>query len=547
MSAGDRRPEPPAEVPVRATAERAPLPGTPARRRPAAEQTARRPATAARTSDPDAPAAAPSTARRAPAPRRAPTRSPTQARPAPAPPVVDAPRAPARLSRADAARLRREALGAEAVAGAVVDAADQRAAGLSQAARREAEQRAATAQAPVRFSTAPSPTRATATSTARQDARPDARSASADPTATDREPEGAEPRYASFPRRAASLGLDVALSAALLLPVEGVFLAVARQLDGRTNALRAALGVLVVTAIAQVFLQVDREAQRGATFGKALVRITLVDSAKGKRLRLRRVLVRRLLSGLLWFVSYPVALLGPSHRTLADRLLGTEVRPDPAARSVRRILLEPARLVVLVLAVGALLLTPVVDGALRPAPPVPTPVTGPVRALDLDDLDGRLLVPAGLDRQPDDGPGLGETTAADTAANLARSAVETGQLQKFFTDLGLQRGLGHAYSGELTGVQTRVTVSVVRFAAPDGADRLVSLIRTSNDGSLRSRTVPNAVTSASQQADGYLQEAVFSRGRFAYTLDVATADRVAQDEFDRLLKIFRDLVVRSDP
>ena len=176
--------------------------------------------------------------------------------------------------------------------------------------------------------------------------------------------------------------------------------------------------------------------------------------------------------------------------------------------------------------------SPAAAGPGRPADP-------PGEQLPPQDLEGRIAPAADGSRMlPDAGPGLGPLTVEQVVRAGPVPDDEVSLAVQSLQTLGLQDGFGRSFAAD----RYRLTVSVYRFAAPDGAASLVEL--ATDDTALDSRSgVPGAVVlppTLGSTAFGGL----FSYGSHAYELtlsgtsgvfDQADVDAALRRQYDHVL------------
>lgn len=175
----------------------------------------------------------------------------------------------------------------------------------------------------------------------------------------------------------------------------------------------------------------------------------------------------------------------------------------------------------------------------------PTPSASPSRPpdpLDPDDLEGRLIVPAGFAPVPDAKSGLGDLDV-DGLLRLSGDGKRPEARGELLA-LGFERGRGHAYLRP-DGVGVLVVVS--RYTRLEGANTVVGGFATNTNGVFLTR-FPNVVTRELSAEGLTTVSGRFAQARFLYELFVVqrgtSGDRAS---FDRLLPRQFDLALSADP
>jgi hypothetical protein len=182
-----------------------------------------------------------------------------------------------------------------------------------------------------------------------------------------------------------------------------------------------------------------------------------------------------------------------------------------------------------------------------PSPSALPAVTPPVPhgPLDIEDLEGRLVVPSGgYERLSDRTLHLGSMTPDALIRRVKLSAAEAQDARVGLRLVHMQKAFGHAYSGEVLSA-----FIVMRFRTADDAATFLRYARADeHQGVFRSRTVPGAFAQVETSKGFSTQIGMFARGRFVYEVDViTTAPERDHANFNGLLKLQRDLAFRSDP
>lgn len=338
-------------------------------------------------------------------------------------------------------------------------------------------------------------------------------------------------------RRVAATLTDSALLLLALAPV----LALAALATPVSDALTyVVLVVGYIAVIAFGIAQLVRQGRRGATWGKQLVGLRLVNERTGQPIGVALSLVRpfaHMLDALPLYVGYLWPLFDRKRQTFCDKAMSTLVLRVP-----RRAL--PWPVAGLALALAALMTTgslvaladwapdlddPPATAADRsrtpatPAPPVvpppAPPAPPPLGPLPAEDTAGRIAPAApGYTAVSDEVSELGSLDATETAALAGGTPEEISLTAKEFLSLGFVGAYGRGFDSP----DNAYVVLAYRFSTNDGATRFMDELRSLYDTGTPT-AVPGGVLSGpieeSNTLSGYL-----SQGAYVYEVSIFGAD-----------------------
>jgi len=136
---------------------------------------------------------------------------------------------------------------------------------------------------------------------------------------------------ASIATRVAAWALDAVTLGVLIVPI--VVVGEVIDLDARRS-----IGIGMLSLVAFVYLCLSDASASGATLGKKVLGLRVVDAADGGRIGIPRAVGRRLvyvIGGLAFYLGWLCALVTPQHRALHDYAARTVVvttQDSPVAR-----------------------------------------------------------------------------------------------------------------------------------------------------------------------------------------------------------------------